>query len=53
MNAPHKIPEEEYKDRVKKIIPILIARGRTKNSLETTELFQLYNDRMLPYENGT
>lgn len=52
MSAPHSIPEEEYKSRVRKLMKDLIPRGRTNSSAETDELFLLYNDRMTPEENG-
>jgi hypothetical protein len=46
MTAPHKIPEEEYKQRVRVLINKLISEGSGKS--ETKELFELYNDRMTP-----
>jgi hypothetical protein len=45
------IPEEEYKRRVKELIPKLSAK-MTADSGETNELFQLYNDRFKPQESG-
>lgn len=48
---PFKIPEDEYQQRVKALMLILIPKG-TANTQETDELFKLYNDRNLPHESG-
>jgi hypothetical protein len=50
-HPPHRIPEEEYNSRVKAIIEKLIPKG-TADRPETDELFELYNDRELPTEDG-
>lgn len=46
------IPEEEYKARVKALIPKL-SKTMTADSSETRELFLLYNDRFTPQEHAT
>lgn len=46
-----KIPEEEYKRRVKALIPSL-SSTMTANGPQTDELFTLYNDRFTPREYG-
>lgn len=50
-SPPNKIPEEEYLRRVKELIVKLLPKGRADAS-ETNELFELYNDRNLPFESG-
>ena len=45
------IPENEYNERIKKLIPGLKERGRA-DRVETEELFLLYNDRFKPHESG-
>lgn len=45
------IPEEEYNQRVRELIPKL-EKKMTADSQETNELFTLYNDRFKPHESG-
>lgn len=48
-HPPHKIPQDEYDRRVVKLIDSLLSKGVSTNP-ETDELFELYNDRMIPTE---
>lgn len=48
---PNSIPEDEYKRRVRELIPNL-AKTMTADGPQTEELFKLYNDRYSPRENG-
>lgn len=43
--------EEEYKQRVKALIPTL-SQTLSANGPQTDELFLLYNHRFMPQENG-
>lgn len=40
------IPDQEYKERLSKLIPIFESRSDTKQ--DRIELFFLYNDRLTP-----
>ena len=46
------IPEEEYKQRLHKLMPIIIPKGMADH-IEAQEMFRLYNDRFDPRETGT
>lgn len=51
-SPPNRIPIEEYNRRVRSLMESIIPKGRAEKS-ETKELFELYNDRNLPFEYGT
>lgn len=43
------IPEQEYKERLIKIMEAITPKGKATGP-EAAELFNLYNDRLTPYE---
>lgn len=47
---PMTIPEPEFKARVMKLIPQIMADRRVKSKTTMTELYILHNDRIVPAE---